>query len=245
MSNSKGIVCINRKLIEIEVKFFNDLAAAINAVSGANLNHETIKKTVIDSLSQKAADSIYNVLRLDELGRPHITPKNSRVQRIADKALDDLILDCSIDEYYESGFDAKAAGVSKTKNSEITPCGTGAKQRIKNNGQIPSSAIEYIADNINNEKLDVLKKIVLEGRSKSARAKELLERLSVETAGKRFSVSTDGKVTEIKEKPKKKVSKKNAKKRVIKKAVKKPAKKKVVKKKPAKKKIAKKASKNK
>ena len=100
----RGPIYFNKKLIEEEVKFYIDLTLAINSVNGKTKFQEGTKKEIIDKLSVQAAEGIYGSLGLKEYacGAGWTRAASGRIVKRVDP--DDIILDCSVDEFVDKGY---------------------------------------------------------------------------------------------------------------------------------------------
>jgi len=241
---SKNIVHIDKQLIEKEVKFFSDLALAVSKTNGLGVRHEEIKQSIIDELPKKASDTIYETLRLGELSEPSSVRgsgvRKSKIKRttgVPGGWIDDMMLDCTIEEFYR---DPGAADKErkKIKGRKITPCGTTAKRDIDSGG-FPSgeAGIAKVAKFMSSEKIDKLKEAIVKDREKFDTLTNIVEKSrpkSLDEFAAEVIAKTDTKKKVVK-KAKKRVVKKPAKKsknsKAIKKAVKKVVKKKTEKKK--------------
>ena len=151
----KGSICINKQLIEKEVKFYNDLVLSVLSVNVANSRHKDVKKAIIDSLPASAADSIYETLRLDDLSKKYTESKGDFAR---EKRLNDMLLDCTVSEFYNDP-NAREKESDKKRNRKITPCGTKAKKRI--NGVTPTPRlVSNLAKSVEEDKFNELLKII-------------------------------------------------------------------------------------
>jgi len=108
MTVMRGPIYFNKKLIEEEVKFYIDLTLAINSVKGKTGFQEGAKKGIINKLSAEAAEGIYNSLGLKDYATPSgwtVTSSGRRIKQVIDKDdPNDIILDCSVDEFIDKGY---------------------------------------------------------------------------------------------------------------------------------------------